>query len=92
MVRPRNAYPNRILNVALPGDVGAKLDLHLYSEAEQRTPHGAHRNFLTERIMEFFNHERFDLSSILPELPAGSLISGSPATIEALKRKLNVQS
>ena len=89
MPRPRNAQPNRVLNVALPGEVGARLDLHLYSEAEQRIPHGAHKNFLAERIMEYFNWHNLDLALFFPDLPAGSMVRGSKETIEILRRKLS---
>lgn len=78
--------------MALPGDVGARLDLYLYSEAEQRVPEGAYKNFLSERIMEFFNSGSFDLSHVIPELPPGSIVKGPKPLIETLNRIFNVLS
>jgi hypothetical protein len=50
---PRIIRPTK-LTMALPEDIRAKLDLYLYSEAQQRIPHGAYQKFMVERISDFF--------------------------------------
>ena len=76
------------LHTTLPEDMKAKLDLYLYSEAEQRIPKGALQEFLMERIEEFFSSRRLDLESY--GFPPGMAVKGSKATIEHLKYKLDL--
>lgn len=52
MPRPRAAIPRRLLNLALPEDLRARLDLHLYSEVEGRVPQGAYQEFFSRLIRE----------------------------------------
>ena len=54
MTRQPNVIRPIKLTTTLPEDVRAKLDLHLYSEAEGRVPKGAIQAFLIERIREYF--------------------------------------
>lgn len=54
MKRPKIIRPTK-LTMALPEDVRAKLDLHLFSQVEGRVPMGAYQRFFIERIKEFFN-------------------------------------
>ncbi len=54
MPKPRNIIPTQLLNVAIPLPSHTRLTLHLYSELEQRVPHGAYSRFITERLDEFF--------------------------------------
>jgi len=74
----------------------ARLELHLYSEAEQRIPHAARQKFFTERMREFFGRKGLDLAPYFNGLPPGSIVYGSPALIEKLMlaledTQLNVQ-
>lgn len=90
MPRPRNAVPSRNLHVALPGDLGARLDLHLFSTAEQRIPFAAHQKFILARVAEFFHRSTLHLGPYLPESQAlaDASVTGDPATILALKKFL----
>lgn len=88
MPRPRNAVPARKIHISLPGDIGTRLDLLLYSVSEQRIPFAAHQRFILARILEFFNWRRLDLAAYIPNMEADSTVSGDPATIERLKKAL----
>ena len=66
-----------------------RLELHLYSEAEQRIPHAARQRFFTERLREFFTWHRLDLALYVPSLPPGSIVQGPGPLIELLKGKLH---
>lgn len=69
----------------LPTSVRTKLDLHLYSELEQRVPMGAYQEFFIERIRDFFDSRRLDLT---PFGLQGFYVFGPKAMIEALEKKL----
>lgn len=88
MSRRPNPVPSQQLNLALPLDVHSKLSLHLYSELEQRVPHGAYSRFLVERVREFFTYEHLDLAPYIGCEPNVFIVSGSPLAIAALKRRL----
>ncbi len=62
------------LTTTFPEDVRVKLDLHLYSEVEQRVPKGAYQAFLVDRIRKFFSHRQL-------QLPTGEWIEGPPEAI-----------
>lgn len=47
IVRPRK------LTIHLPEDVAVRLDLFLYSAAQQRIPFGSYQRFFVERVNEF---------------------------------------
>jgi len=66
----------------------ARLELHLYSEAEQRIPHAARQKFFTERMREFFGRKGLDLAPYFNGLPPGSIVYGSPALILRLQMSL----
>lgn len=53
MKPPKIIRPTK-LTLALPEDIRAKLDLHLFSEVERRVPMGAYQRFFVERIQDFF--------------------------------------
>lgn len=88
MPRPRNAVPSRDLHLMLAEADAARLELYLYSEAEQRIPHAARQRFFTERMREFFGRKSLDLAPYFSELPPGSVVYGSPALIDRLKLDL----
>lgn len=50
----RNIIRSVAIEVSLPEDLVAKLQLHLFSQVEGRIPKGAYREFFTDRINEFF--------------------------------------
>lgn len=88
MSRRPNPVPSQQLNLALPFDVHSKLTLHLYSELEQRVPHGAYSRFLVERMRQFFAEEHLDLAPYIGSEPEAFIISGPPQAIAALKKRL----
>lgn len=58
MPRPKQTTPSTFRNIALPQPVADKLDLHLYSEVEQRVPVGAYKAFITGLIEAYFEQLR----------------------------------
>ena len=77
---------NSGLHVMLPPDLKARLDIILYSDLEGRVPKGAYKEFLTNRLVEYFHWQRLDLSPY--GFPKGYYIVGQPEILEALIPKL----
>lgn len=50
MPRPRKAIRPLEKTVNIPSDLAAKVDLLLYSETEERVPHGAWAKYITSLI------------------------------------------
>lgn len=73
----------------LPQSVRTRLDLFLYSTLEQRVPLGAYQEFFLERIREFFESRRLDLT---PFGLQGFYVFGPKDMIEALDKKLKEKS
>jgi len=73
------------LYLMLPESVRARLDLFLYSEVEGRVPLGSYQQFFLERIREFFDSRRLDLS---PFGLQGYYVFGPKAMVDALEQKL----
>ena len=88
MPKPKNIIPSQQLNVALPLPLYVKLGVHLYSELEQRIPHGAYSRFLINLLQGFFFQTHLDLAPYLACAPGAFVVSGSPEAIEALKLTL----
>lgn len=89
MSRRPNPIPSIQLNVALPIDVHTRLSAHLYSELEQRVPHGAYQKFLVELIRERFDGSALDLAPFIDGLPADVFrVSGTVEAIECLRMQL----
>ena len=86
MPRRASVTPNAHLHITLNPEVKVKLDLHLFSELEGRIPKGAHQSFITERIQEFFDWKRLDLSPF--GFPQGYFISGPKGMVELLHQHL----
>ena len=83
MRRPDVIRPIK-LTTTLPEDIRVKLDLHLFSDLEDRVPKGAYQKFLIERIQEFFDSRPLDVGSLCG-LPSSAVVRGSPATIQFLE-------
>lgn len=49
--KPANAIPSKEKMCYIPTDVLAKVELHLYSEVQQKVPHGAFSKLVT-RLLE----------------------------------------
>lgn len=62
MPKPRRTVRPTYLNLALPEDVRALLDLRLYSPLEGRVPHGAYSAYIAQLI-------RTDLTKGEPPCP-----------------------
>ena len=45
------------LRLWLPEDLRARIDLHLWSDVEQRVPKGAYAKFFAELVREFFERK-----------------------------------
>ena len=88
MPTPRNAIPSRKLHLALPAEVGAALDLHLFSEVEGRIPKGSHARFLSERIREYLEWGALDLAPYLQDAPPGSVVWGPRGLVDLLRNAL----
>lgn len=88
MGKHANLIPSQQLNVALPQPLYVQLCAHLYSDLEQRVPHGAFSRFLTERLREYFTQEHLDLAQYVNCDIGTFVINGSPEAINALKERL----
>lgn len=88
MSRRPNAIPPKLLNLALPTDVHARLTLFLFSDLEQRVPHGAYSRFFTERVREYFASRELDLAPYANVDPGAFRVSGPPEAIRLLESVL----
>lgn len=85
------ATPTRQFHIQLPEEEASRLELHLWSEAEQRIPYASRQRFIVERIREYFGRRTVDLAAYFPNLPAGTfLVHGDEATMNVLKERLHV--
>ena len=91
MPNPRNAQRSRDLHILLPPDLAARMELHLYSEAEQRIPYAEKQRFISQLMREFFGRASLDLGTYFHELPPGSTVHGIPPVVEALKEALEAK-
>lgn len=53
--RPPNAIPTERINLHLPIDLKAQVDIHLFSDVEQRIPKGAYADFFGALARDFFS-------------------------------------
>lgn len=88
MSKPKSLIPASVLNVAIPQPLRAELDSALFSQLENRVPHGAYGRFLSERLREYFHHRRLDLAPYLGSMPGAYVISGPPEAIFELEQRL----
>lgn len=52
MARPKRNIRSTYLNLAVPEDIRALLDLHLFSPLEGRVPHGAYSDYISRLIRQ----------------------------------------
>lgn len=90
MPRRANIDPPTRLELKLPESVRTKLDLLLYSELEKRVPQGRYQAFFLDRLTEFFEWKRLELTPY--GFPAGMIILAPRETIEALVQVLPARS
>jgi hypothetical protein len=57
MARQPSIIRQQKINLSLPEDIYARLNLHLYSDIEGCVPRGAYQKFFIERIQEYFSKE-----------------------------------
>lgn len=55
MARRASITPNIQLEIRIPEDLRAKLELHLWSDLEGRVPLGGYSKFFIERLKEYFD-------------------------------------
>jgi hypothetical protein len=75
-----------VVNLALPTTIKARLDLFLYSEAEERIPQGAYQRFFAERTREYFEWRQLDLGRF--GFPPGYFVRGPQEMIQRLETAL----
>ena len=54
MPRPKAAVPGVSLHIVLPADIHARLELDLYSPAEQRIPFNSKGKLLARLLKEYY--------------------------------------
>ena len=74
------------LETSIPTSLRSRLDLHLYSEVEGRIPLGAYKEFFSERIREYFESRRLELSPY--GFPEGFYVYGPKDMIASLEHRL----
>ena len=84
MPRKPAIVPNTHIHTTLPPNLATKLELHLYSELEERVPRGAMQAFLVARIAEYFDRTTVDLAPYMNTLPNEVVISGHPHSVDKL--------
>jgi gamma-glutamylcysteine synthetase len=57
MPRPKKTIRSVHKNISLPEDLVARLELELYSEAEERIPQGAQQEFFTMLLRNYFSNK-----------------------------------
>lgn len=88
MPRPKNLVKTVFLNVGLPEDIHTQMTLHLWSDMEQRVPHGAFQAFLSSLIREYFKTKSLDLAPYAGCDSGVFLVRGEPATLSVLEKTL----
>lgn len=89
MPPPLRAIRPTILGVAIPEDLRQQLDDHLFSPAQGRVPKGAYTDLICGLLRQYFSNPTMDLNPYLPgTMPGEVVISGTPDSLEALRRHL----
>ena len=74
------------LTLKLPESVRGRLDLWLFSPLEGRVRQGSYQDFFVERIQEFFEWKRLDLTPY--GFAPGYFIAGPKEMIAAIEERL----
>jgi len=88
MGQPKKVIPTAPLTVRIPEPLLNRLTLFLWSESEERVPHGEHQRFFVSLLNKFFSSRELDLAPYLGTPPGAYIVSGTPAVVEALERLL----
>lgn len=86
MPRPKSLIEKVVLNLWLPLETRARIDLHLVSPLEGKVPRGAYSEFFTERAREYLDWETLDLGILGG--PSGYFVRGPKEMVDYLKGKL----
>lgn len=86
MPRRASIDPPVPFHVQIPASLKGWIDTHLWSEVDGRVPHGGHRGFFIELIVEYRASQAFDLSPY--GAPPGYSVRGRPEVLEKLKELL----
>jgi hypothetical protein len=81
MSPPRNVSPTRLLHTALDERLLAKVDLVLFSKAENRVPKGAYQRFFSRLLSWFFETKEVDLAPYVGSLPGECVVRANEATV-----------
>ena len=84
--RPNLDRPTR-LELRLPESLRTKLDLLLYSELESKVPQGKYQAFFIDRLTEFFEWKRLDLTPY--GFAPGTFIVGPKPHLDSIVQALN---
>lgn len=89
MSRTQSADPPVKVTTNLPRSIWDRVNLHIFSDVEQRIRPGSVSSFVKDRCIEFFDSKALDLAPYIAGVQPGTLsVRGTPAAIEALKREL----
>jgi hypothetical protein len=79
--RPKKAVPPVSKNIMLPVDIVARVEIQLYSMAEERVPFGAWQNLLVGLLLEWLRErEQIGPANDGPDDPAeGGAVAGEAA-------------
>ncbi len=88
MAKHPNLIPSQQLNVALPLPLYVQLSAHLYSDLEQRVPHGAYSRFMIDLLRSYFTAKHLDLAPFAGSDPGAFVVSGSPEAITTLEHTI----
>lgn len=88
MPRHKSLNPSASLNVHFESSLKAKLDALLYSELEERVPHGAYQRFFNLFLTQALLHKALDLAPFIGTNPGEAIVRGDPGAIERLKTHL----
>jgi hypothetical protein len=68
MGRPKKTVPSVRFGCCLPQDLDDRLSKHLFSEVEDRVPHGAKSTFVESLIRDYFTKIDGEVSAIENQL------------------------
>ena len=86
--RPASIRRNVPLEVSLDEVLRTKLDILLWSPAEQRVPRGAYKRYFDALLAREQSSAAIDLAPFIGGDPGINIVRGSVATIDALRKKL----
>lgn len=88
MPRPKSLTPSAELRIAISQDLRTRLDEMLFSELEDRVPHGAYSRFFNLMLTQVLIFKTLDLSPFLGTNPGEAIVRADPATLTRLKAHL----